>query len=64
MARTLVSKSLRLLYEKEGRQRALSVRRFNPDATDQGINDFKGALQSVCDLVFSEVRVNTTESVE
>lgn len=64
MARTVVSKSLRLVYEKDGKKRSLSVRRFNPDATDENIGTFKGAIQSVCDMTFDDVIVTTVEDVE
>jgi len=64
MARVVVNKSLRLIYEMDGKKRTLAIRSFNPDATDDGINNFKSAIESVSDLVFNDVQVTTVESVQ
>ena len=64
MARQVVSKSLRLVYEKDGNRRTISVRRFNPDATDEGITTFKNAIAALCGIYLTEVQVSTVESVE
>ena len=64
MARIVVNKSLRIVYEMDGKKRTLTIRSFNPDATDDGINAFKSAIESVSDLVFNDVQVTTVESVQ
>ena len=64
MARIVVNKSLRLIYEMDGKKRTFAIRSFNSDATDDGINTFKSAIESVSDLVFNDVQVTTVESVQ
>ena len=64
MARVVVNKSLRLIYEMDGKKRTLAIRSFNPDATDNGINALESAIESVSDLVFNDVQVTTVESVQ
>lgn len=64
MARTVVNKSLRFIYELDGKKRTFAIRNFNPDATDDDINTFKSAIESVSDLVFNDVQVTTVESVQ
>jgi len=64
MARTVLSQYLRLIYEKDGKKKMLSIRRFNGSATDENITTFKNAIEGMCDLTVSDVQITTTEDVQ
>jgi hypothetical protein len=64
MARTLVRASLRIVYQLDGRVRRLSISRFDPAATDEGILQFKNAVASLMEPQVQGAEVTTLETVE